>query len=144
MAYLVGIGVALLVSSFATLAGFDRDRAFYPTLLVVIASYYVLFAVMGGSMSALLTETAVMLIFAVIAFLGFRFNLWLIALTLAGHGVFDFVHGGVISNPGVPVWWPAFCLAYDVTAAGWLAWLLMRSRLTARPATAGPAPKAAS
>ena len=33
-------------------------RAFYPTLLVVIASYYVLFVVMGGSIHALLVESA--------------------------------------------------------------------------------------
>jgi hypothetical protein len=24
----------------------------------------------------------------------------------------------------VPGWWPAWCLAYDVGAAAWLAWLL--------------------
>jgi len=33
---------------------------------------------------------------------------------------------GLLSNPGVPGWWPAFCLAYDVTAAAYLAWLLKR------------------
>jgi hypothetical protein len=37
------------VSGWAALVGFDRDRAFYPTLQVVIASYYVLFAVMSDS-----------------------------------------------------------------------------------------------
>jgi hypothetical protein len=30
----------------------------------------------------------------------------------------------VISNPGVPGWWPMFCLAYDVTAGVYLGWLL--------------------
>ena len=49
MAYGVGIVLALLTVLLARLVGFDRDRAFYPTILVVIASYYVLFAVMGGS-----------------------------------------------------------------------------------------------
>ena len=29
----------------------------------------------------------------------------------------------MISNPGVPSFWPAFCLAYDVAAAAYLAWL---------------------
>jgi hypothetical protein len=36
---------------------------------------------------------------------------------LAGHGVFDVLHGEVLENAGVPVWWPAFCLAYDLGAA---------------------------
>ena len=53
MAYAIGIGLALVVSVFARSVGLDRDRALYPTVLVVIASYYVLFAVMGGSMRAL-------------------------------------------------------------------------------------------
>jgi hypothetical protein len=41
MEYAIGIVLALVVSGGAALVGFDRDRAFYPTLLVVIASYYV-------------------------------------------------------------------------------------------------------
>jgi hypothetical protein len=31
-----------------------------------------------------------------------------------------------VANPGVPLWWPSFCMAYDVTAAGILAWLLLK------------------
>src|SRR5205823_12350483 len=110
-------------------AGFDRDRAFYPTVLVVIASYYVLFAVMGGSSHALMVESIIMSVFLVIAFVGFKFNLWLIVVALAGHGLFDFIHPHMVANPGVPAWWPAFCLAYDLVAAGCLAWLLKRSAL---------------
>jgi hypothetical protein len=45
--------------------------------------------------------------------------------------VFALVHGTVISNSGVPGWWPAFCLTYDVTAAGYLAWLLTSGRIRA-------------
>jgi hypothetical protein len=47
MEYLIGLMLSLVVAGSATIAGFHRDRAFYPTVLVVIASYYVLFAVMG-------------------------------------------------------------------------------------------------
>lgn len=42
----------------------------------------------------------------------------------AGHGVFDFSHHLFIKNPGVPVWWPGFCLSFDVLAGGFLAMLL--------------------
>jgi len=51
---------------------------------------------------------------------------WIVVVALAGHGVFDAVHGRIIENAGVPAWWPAWCLAYDVGAAGCLAWLLRR------------------
>jgi hypothetical protein len=126
MPYLAGIVLALTVSVVATLVGFDRDRAFYPTVLVVIASYYVLFAVIGGSSHALVVETLVMAGFLLVAAVGFRGNLWLVVAALAAHGIFDLLHRLVVDNPGMPAWWPAFCLTYDITAAAFLAWLLIR------------------
>jgi hypothetical protein len=124
MPYLAGIVLAVTVSGLATLIGLDRDRAFYPTVLVVVASYYVLFAVMGGSGHALVVETLVMTGFLLVAVIGFKKSLWLVVAALAAHGVFDLFHGHLVANPGVPAWWPAFCLTYDVTAAAFLAWLL--------------------
>ena len=52
MEYLIGLILSVAVAGFATAIGLDRERAFYPTVLIVIASYYVLFAVMGGSSRA--------------------------------------------------------------------------------------------
>jgi len=131
MEYLVGVGLALAVSAFATCVGFDRERVFYPTLMIVIASYYGLFAVMGGSIEVLATESMVIVGFVLVSVLGFKRNLWLVAGALFAHGIFDFFHGYLISNPGVPAWWPMFCLTYDITAAAYLAWLLKRSRIAA-------------
>ena len=131
MALLVGGVLALAVGLFARVSGLDRDRAFYPTVAIVIASYYSLFAVLGASTHALVLESLVGGGFLALATLGFRSSLWLVALALAAHGAFDLVHGAFISNPGVPPWWPAFCLAYDATAAGYLAWLLKTGRVRA-------------
>jgi hypothetical protein len=127
MPYLIGIVLALTVSLSATLIRLDRDRAFYPTVLIVIASYYVLFAVMAGSTRAIVVESLIMLGFMLVAAVGFRRNLWLVAAALAAHGVLDAFHGHVVANPGVPAWWPAFCLSYDIAAAAYLAWLLTRA-----------------
>lgn len=135
MPYLAGIALALTVSLIATLVGFDRDRAFYPTLLMVIASYYVLFAVMGGSGHAVVAETLVLAGFLLVAVIGFKKNLWLVVAALIAHGLFDFLHAHVVANPGVPAWWPAFCLTYDVTAGAFLAWLLRHPHRTAPPVT---------
>ena len=131
MEYLIGAGLALTISAFATCVGFDRDRAFYPTVLIVIASYYGLFAVMGGSNKALATELVAIAVFSLVSILGFKRNLWIVAGALFAHGIFDIFHGHLISNPGVPAWWPMFCLTYDITAGAYLAWLLSRSRVTA-------------
>jgi hypothetical protein len=128
MEYIAGIVIAMLVSLSATFIGLDKDRAFYPTVLAVIASYYALFAVMGGSFQALLAESAAMFVFLVVAAIGFKRNLRIIVAALFAHGVFDFFHGHLISDPGVPAWWPMFCLTYDVAAAAYLAWLLRRGK----------------
>ena len=131
MPLLVGALLALAVGLLATASGLDRDRAFYPTVAIVIASYYSLFAVMGGSTRALILESLVAGAFLAVALFGFRSSLWVVVIPLAGHGVFDLAHGTFIANPGVPSWWPAFCLTYDATAAGYLAWLLTSGRIRA-------------
>jgi hypothetical protein len=126
MPYVIGIVLSVGVALFARSVGFDRDRAFYPTVMIVIASYYVLFAAMSGSVQTVVIESVVMALFAAAAVAGFKSSAWIAVVALAGHGVFDAVHGHVIENAGVPVWWPAWCLAYDVGAAASLAWLIKR------------------
>jgi hypothetical protein len=132
MEYLIGVVLAAVVLAFARWTGFDRDRVFYPTLLIVIATYYILFAVMGTSEHALLIESLVATTFLAAAVVGFKKNLWLVAAALAGHGVFDFFHHVLVENSGVPVWWPGFCLAFDVVAGGLLALQLTRRSSFAR------------
>ena len=129
MGYVIGGVLAVLVSLFARVVRLDRDRAFYPTVAIVVAHYYVLFAVMGGSVHALAIELMVMTAFVFGAVAGLRLNMWFAVAALAGHGVLDAFHAGLIDNPGVPVWWPAFCGTYDIVAAALLAWLLMERRV---------------
>jgi hypothetical protein len=130
----VGVALAVGVTLFARLVGLDRDRAFYPTILIVIAILYDLFAVMGGSTEALLAESLAGCLFAASAVLGFKGSLWLVVAGLVGHGVFDLFHGHLIANPGVPRFWPAFCGGYDVAAGACPARLLKRSVIRARAA----------
>jgi hypothetical protein len=126
MAAIIGIALALGVGALARLAGLDRDRAFYPVVLIVVGSYYVLFAVMAGGFEKLWIELLFFTIFATAALLGFRFSLWIVAAGLAMHGVFDFSRELVLSGRGVPDWWPSFCAAYDLTAALVLAAIILR------------------
>jgi hypothetical protein len=134
LAYLVGAILAFAVGSLATVVGLDRDRAFYPTVLIVIALYYALFAVMGGSTHALVVEAVVAAAFLAVAIVGFKFSLWLVVAALAAHGILDIFHGQVVANPGVPAWWPAFCLTYDGVAAAYLTFLLLHGMVRVRAA----------
>lgn len=128
MEYAIGIIAATAVGLFGTVIGFDKERSFYPVVLIVIATLYLLFAVQAGSTGALAAEAIPALVFVAMATIGFRTTPWLVVAGLALHGVFDFFHHAVIANPGVPVWWPGWCLAYDVVAAAYLAALILLRR----------------
>ena len=130
-ALIIGISLALGVGLLGTVVGLDRERSFYPVVTIVVASYYALFALVGASLPSLGPELLAFALFLAGAVIGFRRSLWIVALALAAHGVFDLTHGAFIANPGVPAWWPAFCLGYDVTAALYLAALLRSGRLRA-------------
>jgi hypothetical protein len=132
MEYLIGLLLSLAVVGLAVGVGFDRERAFYPTVMIVIAAYYALFAVMGASSRILVIEIVVGSGFVLFAILGYKRNLWLVAAALVGHGIFDIVHPLVFEDPGVPRWWPGFCLVADVFLGGLLAVRLMSRKLAAR------------
>jgi hypothetical protein len=120
---IAGMALAVAVSASASGCGFDRQRAFYSALLLVIASFYVVFAIAALSPGAVVDELIWVGVFAVLAGAGYRTSLWIVVVAIAGHGVFDMLHGAV-PRPGVPAWWPGFCLGYDMVAATWLAWRL--------------------
>jgi hypothetical protein len=127
MPFLVGVILAAAVGLMATWVGLDRERGLYPVVVIVSASFYELFAVMGGTSATVIAEMVPFTIFLFVALLGFKRNLWLVVAALAGHGIFDFAHSRLIADPGVPVWWPMFCLSYDFAAAIYLAWRLKKS-----------------
>ena len=120
---LLGVGIAAL----GKFTRFDHDRSFYFTVLVVIASYYVLFAVLGGSGHALIWELAIAAAFSTVAIVGALFLPTLVGIGIVAHGLFDFVHDGIVENSGVPIWWPSFCGSIDVVLGLWVI-SLARSR----------------
>lgn len=127
IALIVGALSAVAVGLFAHAIGYDRDRAFYATVLTVVGLVYVLFAVMAGG-RGLILEIAFFAVFAALAAVGFRSSLWIVAAGLALHGLFDVGRYSLLAAPGAPSWWPAFCGSYDVVAALGLALLLARRR----------------
>ena len=128
LALLVGVLLAFAVGLLATTSGLDRDRAFYPTVMIAIASYYVLFAVLGGSGQALGWELVIAVAFSTVAIIGALFLPSLVGAGIIAHGLFDLVHDVLIENSGVPSWWPSFCASIDVLLGLWVV-ILTRSQL---------------
>ena len=128
---LIGVLLAVGVAALGKFTRFDQDRSFYSTVLVIVASYYVLFAVLGGSGHALVKELVVAVGFSTVAIVGALYVPTLVGMGIAAHGLFDLVHDVLIENSGVPTWWPAFCASIDVMLGLWVIGLT-RSRLTPR------------
>lgn len=112
---LVGVGLALLIIVSARSLRFHTDRSFYPTLVIVIASYYPLFAVIAGQ--GILEEFLVAGLFIAITVAGVLRWLWLVPAALLLHGLFDLVHHTLLTDDGVPIWWPSFCATVDIILA---------------------------
>ena len=89
MEYLIGVvlSLSLVVAGTATSVGFDRERAYYPVLLIVIASYSVLFAAMGASGRVVILASLVASVFLLTAVIGFKGSLWIVVAALVAHGV---------------------------------------------------------
>ncbi len=118
---LIGAALAVVIAITAKAARFDKDRSFYPTVLIVISAYYVLFAFMSGE--AIAEEIIVASAFIIAAFAGGLVWPVLAGIGIFLHGVFDFLHPIFITNSGVPVWWPAFCAGIDILLGVWVIWL---------------------
>ena len=132
MEYLVGFTLALLFCAAAAALGMDRERAFYPAVVMAVASYYLAFAVVDGRSGVMLSEVAIAAVFIVAAVAGFKRSPWFAVVALGGHGVMDAFHDLLVHNTGVPPVWPGFCMSFDVTAGAFVA-CVMRVRAVSWP-----------
>jgi hypothetical protein len=131
-AAIIGASLALVVGVVFQRLGFARERSFYPTIMIVIALLYVLFASIDGSSRALVPELVVAAAFISAAIAGFKGSPWFVVAALAGHGIYDLAHPHLIANRGVPSFWPDFCSTYDIVAAAYLAVMQVGARSTSK------------
>jgi uncharacterized membrane protein HdeD (DUF308 family) len=80
----------------------------------------VLFAVLGGSRHALGWELVIGVVFSAVAIIGALVLPALVGIGIIAHGLFDLVHDVLITNSGVPTWWPSFCGSIDVLLGLWV------------------------
>ena len=121
-----GLGLAVGLILLGRLTGFGRERSYYPMLVLVIASYYPLFAFMAGQNPML--ELACAAAFMALA-LGpvIWGQAWiLVGVALVAHGLFDLWLPGHAGHAAGPVWWAPFCAAVDLPLGLWVIWLYAR------------------
>lgn len=121
IAIAIGAVLAVLIALLSRITKFDRDRSYFAVILIVIATYYVLFACMANE--AIMAEVFVASIFSILALCGALRWPILLGLGIFMHGIFDLVHNNFISNSGVPLWWPMFCASIDLVLGTWVIYL---------------------
>lgn len=140
METIVGIILALLFCGAAAWLGMDRERVFYPAVVMAVASCYLAFAVVDGRSKVMLSEVAIAAVFIAGAVVGFKVSPWIAVVALGGHGVMDGFHHLLVHNAGVPRGWPGFCGSFDVTAAVLVA-LVMLARARGGRGQQGSSPR---
>jgi hypothetical protein len=125
---LIGAAVGVLAIVFAR---FIRgERWLYSLGLLILPGLYAFFAIQAGEQAVAVKEmiygvpyVAAGLVFALVSI---RQSAVVVGAFWLLHGLYDLVHGQLITNTGVPGWYPIFCFVVDAVIGSYLLWLSRR------------------
>jgi len=126
--FLIGIGLTIAVLGVNAAIGLHKERGVWPSLLIAIAAFYVVFAFEHSDHSGIGLQSVIALGFMALALIGYKSSLWLIVAGLVLHGIFDAVSLAYTANPA-PNWWGPFCIGVDGLLALMLCWWMLRGRI---------------
>ena len=121
------IGAAVGVLTIA-LARFIRgERWLYSVGLLTLPSLYAFFALRAGEQAVGVKEMVYGLPYVVagllFAFVSVRLSAVVVGVFWLLHGLYDLAHSRLITNAGVPDWYPIFCFVVDAVIGSYLLWL---------------------
>ena len=126
-----------------------KERRLYAVVLVGAAAVYLVFALRGGAGAWIGVEAAGVAAYGLVAYLGATRSAWWLAAGWLAHVGWDVALHGAAATPFVPLFYPMFCVSYDVLVAVHIirrrkAWRVRarRSDADAPPATASASPVA--
>ena len=124
------IGAAVGVLTIASARLIRGERWLYSLGLLTLPGLYAFFALQAGERAVGVKEMIYGLPFIVaglvFAFASVRRSAVVVGTFWLLHGLYDLVHGRLITNPGVPGWYPIFCFVVDAVVGGYLLWLSRR------------------
>ena len=114
-----------------TLAQLIRGQRWLFSLgLLTLPSLYASFALQAGEPAVGVQEMLYGLPFLVAGFVFALVSIRQSAVAVGGfwmlHGLYDLVHSRLLTNPGVPSWYPVWCFSVDVVIGSYLIWLSRR------------------
>ena len=125
---LVGAAVGVLTIAFAR---FIRGEGWLYSLgLLALPGLYAFFALRAGELAVGVKEMVYGIPFVVaglvFASVSVRRSAVVVGAFWLLHGMYDLVHSRLITNAGVPGWYPVFCFVVDAVVGAYLLWLSRR------------------
>jgi hypothetical protein len=113
---LSAIATALFIILFnMLLSKYFSAKLIAATILCSIAFIYVGFPLKGNTVSSIILEVLVAVVFYLIAIIGYSRQNSLIAYGIVLHGIWDiFHHNAFLIKTDIPHYWPAYCLVTDI------------------------------
>lgn len=124
------IGVAAGVLTIVLARVIRGQRWLYSLGLLTLPSLYAFFALQAGEQTVAVKEMIYGIPFLVaglvFALVSLRHSAIAVGALWILHGLYDLTHGRLITNVGVPGWYPVWCFSVDVVIGAYLFWLSRR------------------
>ena len=124
------LGAAVGVLTILLARSIRGEGWLYSIGLLLLPSLYALFALQAGEHAVGVKEMLYGLPFLAAGLLFALVSLRQSAIVVAAfwmlHGLYDLMHARLITNPGVPGWYPVWCCSVDVVIGAYLLWLSRR------------------
>jgi hypothetical protein len=124
------IGAAVGVLTIVSARLIRGERWLYSVGLLTLPSLYAFFALQAGEQAVGVKEMIYGIPFVVgglvFAFVSVRQSAVVVGALWLLHGMYDLVHSQLITNSGVPGWYPVFCFVVDAVVGLYLLWLSRR------------------
>ena len=102
----------------------------YSLGLLSLPGIYASFALLAGEQAVGVREMIYglphIVVGLVFAFVSARNSAIVVGVFWLLHGLYDLGHGQLITNAGVPGWYPIFCFVVDAVIGSYLLWLSQR------------------
>ena len=124
------IGAAVGVLTIVSARLIRGERWLYSLGLLTLPGIYTFFALQAGELTVGIKEVIYGVPYVVaglfFAFVSVRRSAVVVGVFWLLHGLYDLVHSRLITNPGVPDWYPIFCFVVDGVVGSYLLWLSRR------------------
>jgi hypothetical protein len=124
------VGAAVGVLTVACARFIRGEHWLYSLGLLTLPSIYAFFAVHAGEQAVGVKEMIYGVPFVVaglvFAFVSVRHSAVVVGALWLLHGLYDLAHSQLITNTGVPGWYPIFCFVVDAVIGLYLLWLSRR------------------